>query len=256
MSARADTQLLGAIASRGGPALRILDLPAGDGHFSTMLAEAGHDVVPAELFPEACVRAPCEVVHADMNERLPFDDGAFDAIVCQEGIEHLENLGGFFRECRRVLRGDGHLFATVPNWMDISTRLAYLFGGTKAWRAGLPNEESTIWGRAGDRTYHGHAFFLPWFQIRYLLRTNQFDDLALEARDMSTTSRVLHPLLRWPIGWGLRHSLGSRQRRDRRKGKPAISDALRDQLYREGVSRPVLCGKGLLIHARLREGSY
>ena len=86
-----------------------------------------------------------------MNERLPFDDDSFDAIVSQEGVEHLENLPGFFRECRRILVDGGHLWITTPNFMDISSRLAFLLSGQKSYRAGLPNEQSTMWGRDGER---------------------------------------------------------------------------------------------------------
>ena len=256
MSDRADQQLLARIRATAPAGSRLLDLPAGDGHFSAMLAGAGFEVVPSDLFPENCPHAPAEVVLADMNERLPFEDDAFDGIVCQEGIEHLEDLPGFFRECRRVLKPGGHIYLTVPNWMDISSRVYFLFAGTKGCRAGLVNEQSTIWGRAGDRTYHGHAFALPWFQIRYLLRISQFDDLVLEARGWSTSSRIGYVFLRPVIGVALAVTLRARQRRDQRKNKPALDDALRKQLHREGVSKPLLCGKGLLIHGRLREGSY
>jgi len=187
-----------------------------------------------------------------MNERLPFEDGAFDAIVSQEGVEHLENLAGFLRESRRVLKQGGHIWITTPNFMDISSRMAFLLSGQKSYRAGLPNEQSTVWGRDGERVYHGHAFSLPYFQLRYLLRVNHFDQIELFARGWSTSSRMLYPFFRPLVGLVLGRGLRGRQARDRRKGKAAIDDDLRRALYRDGVSKQLLCGKGILVHASRR----
>ena len=82
---------------------RVLDLPAGGGELSRLLEQQGYDVAAADLFPERC-EWDGRTVRADMLERLPFEAGAFDAIVCQEGVKHLEDVASFFRECRRVLR--------------------------------------------------------------------------------------------------------------------------------------------------------
>lgn len=251
----ADAQLLAAITKtddlRGA---RLLNLPAGDGALSAALRDHGIDAVSADLFPEACYDDP-DCVKADMNGRLPFDDDSFDALVCQEGVEHLENLAGYLRECRRVLRDGAHVWITTPNFMDISSRLAWLFSGQKSWRAGVPNEQSTLWGWYGERCYHGHAFHLPWFQLRYLLRIHAFDEFTLTARSWSTTSRLFYPVLRPLIGMFLARGLRSRQKRERRRGRSHPSDVLRKVLHREGVSRALLCGKGICVHARLREAS-
>ncbi|MHC5011156.1 MAG: class I SAM-dependent methyltransferase [Planctomycetota bacterium] len=256
MSEKDDHQLIAAVDTTARRATRLLNIPAGNGRISAALAERGFDVTSADLFPEECTRAPREAIAADMNGALPFEDDTFDGIVSQEGIEHLENLPGFFRECRRILKDGGHLWITTPNFMDMSSRLAFALSGQKSYRAGLPNEQSTVWRQDGERTYHGHAFTLPWFQIRYLLRINQFDDIELRARGWSRSSKVLRLFLRPFIGLVLASGLRRRQRRDRRNGKPAIDDDLRRRLYREGVSKVLLCAKGLAIHARLREGSF
>ncbi len=255
MSERDDAIVEAAIRSADLGTARILNVPAGDGTFCARLAGHGVDVVSADLFPEKCTAAPREAVFADMNERLPFEDNHFDAILSQEGVEHLENLAQFLRECRRVLKDGGHLWITLPNHMDLSARFALLLSGQMSYKGGLPNEQSTLWGTDGERMYHGHAFTLPWFQLRYLLRLNQFDDITLGARGLSRSSRVLYYPFRPVIGWMLRRGLKRRQERDRKKGR-ATDDALLAALHREGVSKALLCGKGLLVHARLREGSF
>jgi len=255
VSQQDDQRLLATIAETAPAGSRLLNLPAGEGLLSRQLREHGHDVVSADLFPEGCTQSGDKCVEADMNERLPFDDDSFDGVLCQEGVEHLENLAGFFRECRRILKAGGHFWITTPNFMDISSRLSFLLSGQKSYRAGLPNERSTIWGRDGERVYHGHAFSLPYFQLRYLLRVNHFDDIELSARGWSTSSRMLYPFFRPIIGLALGHGLKTRQARDRRKGAATIDDALRETLYKDGVSKALLCGKGILVHARHRDGS-
>lgn len=255
MSKEDDQRLLEHIRAALPAGGRVLNLPAGEGLLSAQLRELGFQVVSADLFPEKCTASGDEPIEADMNERLPFEDDAFDAIVSQEGVEHLENLAGFFRECQRILVDGGHLWITTPNFMDISSRLSFLLSGQKSYRAGVPNEQSTMWGRDGERVYHGHAFSLPYFQIRYLLRVNHFDDIGLRARGWSTSSKVLYPLFRPIIGLMLGHGLKTRQARDRKKGAAAIDDELRETLHRDGVSKALLCGKGILVHARLRAGS-
>ena len=74
---------IAAVRSGGEGALRVLDLPAGDGELSRKLDAAGLNVTGADLFPESSRFRPERVVRSDMNERLPFEDGAFDALVCQ-----------------------------------------------------------------------------------------------------------------------------------------------------------------------------
>lgn len=49
---------------------------------------------------------------------LPFIDNSFDCIVCSEVIEHIPNPQEVIIEFRRVLRPQGELIITVPNWIS------------------------------------------------------------------------------------------------------------------------------------------
>ena len=213
-------------------------------------------VTSADLFPEFSTHRPSEVVKADMNERLPFGDSSFSAIVCQEGIEHLENLPAFFSECRRLLKEGGRLVVTTPNYLDLSSRLATFLTGLKGFRSQFPNEESTIWGIAHGRVYHGHAFTLPFFQVRYLLRINHFDAIRLEGIKRSATSEVLYWLMRPLMGLMIAGLLHRRNRRDTKGGGSGVSAALRRELQGLATSRALLTGKTILVEARLTEGSF
>ena len=245
MSARVDRLLLDRIGAALAPGSRILDLPTGDGEFAAALASAGYRVTPADRFP-ASYRAEGRPVCADMNLPLPFGDASLDGVVCQEGIEHLEHPAAFVRECARVLRKGGRLFLTTPNFMDLSSRLAFFLTGMKSFRAGFPNEETTVWGRDGDALYHGHAFTLPYFQIRYLLRIGGFEAVRVAGAGRSTTSAWLYPLVRPLSGWWIARAW---RRRAHSKRNDRASPALQGELTAQALDRELLTSKKILVEA-------
>ena len=51
---------------------------------------------------------------ADAGARLPFDDDAFDALLCIDAMNHLPDRLGVLREWRRVLRPGGRAVFTDP----------------------------------------------------------------------------------------------------------------------------------------------
>ena len=94
--------------------LAVLDLGCGTGRHALWLAGQGADVTAVDfsagMLAEARGKPGAEairfIVH-DLHEPLPFADGAFDLVVSGLVLEHLRELGGFFREARRVLKAAG-----------------------------------------------------------------------------------------------------------------------------------------------------
>jgi SAM-dependent methyltransferase len=48
------------------------------------------------------------------GERLPFEDGSFDSVVCFEVLEHVFNIDEILAEINRVLKPNGKLLLTIP----------------------------------------------------------------------------------------------------------------------------------------------
>jgi SAM-dependent methyltransferase len=66
-------------------------------------------LVGVDAKPHVVLSNGLEYVVADLNERLPFGDGSFNAAVCQNVIECLRDPPAFIAEVARVLVPGGHL---------------------------------------------------------------------------------------------------------------------------------------------------
>lgn len=102
-------EALGDVAS-----LRILDLGCGTGRHSVWLAKAGAAVTGIDfsegMLEEARRKPGAQSVRFlahDLYQPLPFESGSFDRVVSGLVLEHLQEIGPFFGEARRVLRPGG-----------------------------------------------------------------------------------------------------------------------------------------------------
>lgn len=117
---------------------KVLDLGAGPGYLTWKLDEFlanrgldGRDVITAcDLFPEQFRYDRLTCVFGDFAEKLPFDDAAFDIVLCMEVIEHTPDQKHLMAEIARVLKPGGRAIVTTPNTLNINSRLKYLFSGT------------------------------------------------------------------------------------------------------------------------------
>ncbi|WGH79645.1 bifunctional 2-polyprenyl-6-hydroxyphenol methylase/3-demethylubiquinol 3-O-methyltransferase UbiG [Jannaschia ovalis] len=104
------------------PGKDVLDLGCAGGFMAEALAEKGARVTgidPAAKAIEAARAHAAEQGHdirydTGVGEELPYDDAAFDAVVCVDVLEHVQDLDRVLAEVARVLRPGGlFLFDTI-----------------------------------------------------------------------------------------------------------------------------------------------
>ncbi|HEY7629311.1 MAG TPA: class I SAM-dependent methyltransferase [Thermoleophilaceae bacterium] len=108
------------------PGTRLLDVGCG----SAWLGEHFDDYTGVDGSPEAVTAAAAkgrEVLLADVNERLPFEDASFDGVVLKDLLEHVAEPTAVVRETARVLKPGGRVFASSPDaqrwvWDDYTHR--------------------------------------------------------------------------------------------------------------------------------------
>lgn len=111
-------------------ASRLLEFGAGTGTLVRMLRSAGFSrVTAADILPKPADLDGVEWLQRDLNDPLPVNDAAYDAVISTEVIEHLENPRAVMRELGRVLRPGGCLLLTTPNQESVRSLLALLVRG-------------------------------------------------------------------------------------------------------------------------------
>ncbi len=128
---------------------RILDAGCGTGWFSKEAHLRGGDVVSLDIGFNLLkkVREKCDTkgIAGDLLA-LPFKDGTFDIVISSEAIEHTEEPQLALRELVRVLKPDGTLAITTPNWI---------------WHWAV------VMGNAlGMRRYQGNENWCGWWELK------------------------------------------------------------------------------------------
>jgi SAM-dependent methyltransferase len=106
-----DDEVLDVACGSGGPAL-FLAATSGAGVTGVDVNPAG--VAAATRLAAERAAARVRFLEADAGGRLPFDDGAFTAIVCLDAINHLMDRAAVLADWHRLLRPGGRLLFTDP----------------------------------------------------------------------------------------------------------------------------------------------
>jgi SAM-dependent methyltransferase len=166
------------------PGQAVLDVACGPGTVSRLAAGAvgpggrvtGCDLSPAMLAiarakPPVAGGAPIEFLEAPAD-RLPVPDGAFDAAVCQQGLQFFPDRAAALAEMRRALRPGGRIGIAVWSEIGESPLFALL--------------EASIREVAGDELanrYRGGPWGMPRAdQLRELLEAAGFAEPRIEHR--------------------------------------------------------------------------
>jgi SAM-dependent methyltransferase len=155
----------------GDPGRRVLNAGAGSGSFTRSLAKRGFEVTSVDASPAAVEvlarRVPGEVTLADVT-KLPFANGAFDAAVLGEVLEHVEDDLGALAEVARVLEPAGVLALSVPagparfgesdRWAGHLRRYSREDLVSACEGAGFLVQRCLGWGFPFSALYHRHLY--------------------------------------------------------------------------------------------------
>lgn len=112
------------------PGPSILNLGSGPFFELSSLADGGRRFTVCDIDPRAVALASelygARLAGADVlqpGQPLPYEDQRFDAVVSMDVIEHVSEPLGWLREALRVLKPQGLLFLTTPNYGSRSLRV-------------------------------------------------------------------------------------------------------------------------------------
>jgi len=215
------------------PGARVLDAGAGFGRHAFELARRGARVVALDHASDEVVATretlvamveagelPADrhlgVVRGDAMQ-LPFVDGAFDAVVTSEVLEHIPDDVAAITELVRVLRSGGVFAATVPSWLpekvnwmlsDDYHAPAVVGGHVRIYSATELRAKLRAAGLRLAGSHHAHALHTPYWWLKCAVGVHDDDhplvrryrrflewDIIEQPRSTRFVDRVLSPVL-------------------------------------------------------------
>lgn len=178
----------------------VLDIPCGDGRTSYEFIKKGAKVKAFDLFPSFMKLIEVKAEYADLSETLPIESESVDYVICQEGIEHIPNQLKVLEEFNRVLKKNGILLITTPNYSHVRARLSHFLIESDYWKRMPPTEIDSIWFAENDssKLYFGHLFLLGVQHFQSLLTFAGFKTNKRIKTDIGNTS-VITGLALYPL---------------------------------------------------------
>lgn len=187
---------------------RLLELGAGNGVASRMLAEAGHQVVGTDVSAMFLSEAS-QWVHERLTYvvcdglQLPFPDASFDVVCSNEYVEHVPDVLLALEEMRRVTAPGGRVLIVGPNLLSP-------FVGLREATLHLVGKKGTlVWTRTfGEALRHAFRSCRLLVQKRrrctpeFLYRTPQLEDRVIGGDSDSVYLANPVDLEQYFRGWG------------------------------------------------------
>jgi SAM-dependent methyltransferase len=184
--------LVGAARVRRGT--RVLDLGAGPGDGTAMLADTGAAAAGIDfsrtMVAAARRRHPGLTFQESDAEALPFAQGAFDAVVSNCVVHHLARPATVFREVSRVLAPGGRFAFVVWASPEEQTGFGVFFAAVQAHHTLEALPQGPLFGVTDRAVYEK------------LAREAGLQGLQLTKHEVSWEMDSLDPLLRGLCDWG------------------------------------------------------
>lgn len=152
---------------------KLLDIGCYDGHLALLLKNClgNCDAYGVDIAKKTIALARQKGIHAkicDIEKGINFESNLFDYVFAGEIIEHLYDTDFFLREIKRILKPDGILMITTPNFVSLGRRLYYLFG------KGMFMEQSFTL----PKNAAGHIRYFTFETLKELLLLHGFKPIA------------------------------------------------------------------------------
>ncbi len=219
-----------ALAPAPGPSSLALDLSAGDGLSSRLLAERGWRVVSTEYRTRKS-----GWVAVNLDHDLPFRPARFDLVMMLEVIEHLADIPHALGEIARVMRPGAVAIISTPNRLNVSSRIHYLLSG---YYQGRRAPLAYGYRVADGRNWHVMGLNdLHWIAWGAGLRMERLGRSRRKLR-----SRIFAPIL-WPLIAGFSRMLYGR-------AKEPAQRRINRELLRFMTSASLLMDENIIMRFR------
>ena len=196
---------------------RVLDLGCGAGFMAIALAERGHDVTAIDIDPDLVRLVDAGAVDRGVLVKTAvmsaldiwrFAPSSFDAVVCLDVLEHLEDDGAAMRLSSQALRPGGVVVASVPAGPWLYGERDRSIGHHRRY---TKRQVADLLADAGFQVEFVRCFcmsgLLPYFFFEKVLRRPIYDGLRRrESPIWAGTARLLRNELR--MEWKARVPLG------------------------------------------------
>jgi SAM-dependent methyltransferase len=176
------------------PDSHVLDLGSGPGHVAERLSQAGAVVTGVDFSPQMVKTARSRHPHITFREanaeQLPFDDGAFDAVVSNYTVHHLARPEVVFREISRVLKPGGRFAFVVWGAPEQQSSVGAFFGAVEAHHDIAELPQGPLFGVTERSVYEP------------LLTQAGLEDCQLTTHGVTWETESLDPVLQGFWDWG------------------------------------------------------
>lgn len=132
-------------------------------------------------------------IKADLGKEIKLSNGTVDWVICQEGIEHLPNQIYLFSELNRVLKNNGRLIITTPNYSNLRAKVSHFLTESELYNKLMPpNEYDSVWhSRDNNEVYWGHINLIGITKLRLFALMNGFKIVSIHSTRVNYTALLI-----------------------------------------------------------------